>query len=147
MAGLASALRWYVDGFSERSNIKIDLVIPEEFGRLSHEMEIAIFRMVQECLTNIHRHSGGSSAAIRVLEQDHRILVEVQDQGKGIPLQKQLELSSSGRTGVGFRGMRERLRQLGGTLEIRSEGAGTAVTAVLPLLGSPNADSAKPDVA
>jgi signal transduction histidine kinase len=147
VAGLASALRWYVDGFSERSNIKIDLVIPEEFGRLSHEMEIAIFRMVQECLTNIHRHSGGSSAAIRVLEQDHRILVEVQDQGKGIPLQKQLELSSSGRTGVGFRGMRERLRQLGGTLEIRSEGAGTAVTAVLPLLGSPNADSAKPDVA
>jgi signal transduction histidine kinase len=132
-AGLASALRWYVDGFSERSKIKVDLDIPKEFGRLSDEMEIAIFRMVQECLTNIHRHSGGTSAAIRVLEEDHRVLVEVRDQGKGIPLEKQLELSSSGRTGVGFRGMRERLRRLGGNLDIRSDSAGTAVTATLPL--------------
>jgi signal transduction histidine kinase len=133
VAGLASALRWYVDGFSERSKIKVALEIPEEFGRLSDEMEIAIFRMVQECLTNIHRHSGGSSAAIRVYEENHRLLVEVQDQGKGISVEKQLELSSSGRTGVGFRGMRERLRQLGGTLEIRSDSAGTAVSAILPL--------------
>jgi len=133
VAGLASALRWYVDGFSERSKITVALEIPEEFGRLSDEMEIAIFRMIQECLTNIHRHSGGSSAAIRVCEENHRLLVEVQDQGKGIPLEKQLELNSSARTGVGFRGMRERLRQLGGTLEIRSDNAGTAVSAILPL--------------
>jgi signal transduction histidine kinase len=139
VAGLASALRWYVDGFSERSKIKIDLQIPEPFRRLSDEMELAIFRMVQECLTNIHRHSGGSSAAIRVHEEDHRIVVEVQDGGKGIPLEKQLELSSSGRTGVGFRGMRERLRQLGGTLEIRSDNTGTAVTAILPLADSMSA--------
>jgi signal transduction histidine kinase len=132
-AGLASALRWYVDGFSERSKVKVDLSIPGEFGRLSDEMEIAIFRMVQECLTNIHRHSGGAFAMIRVHEEDHRILVEVRDEGKGISLEKQHELNSSGRTGVGFRGMRERLRQLGGTLEIRSDGAGTAVTAILPL--------------
>src|SRR5580704_8325943 len=132
-AGLASALRWYVDGFSERSQIKVDLRIPEQFGRLSDEMEIAIFRMVQECLTNIHRHSGGTTAAIRVHEEDHHLLVEVQDKGKGIPPEKQLELSSSGRTGVGFRGMRERLRQLGGALEIQSNGAGTKVTATLPL--------------
>jgi two-component system NarL family sensor kinase len=132
-AGLTSALRWYVDGFSERSKVKVDLSIPEEFGRLSDEMEIAIFRMVQECLTNIHRHSGGSSAMIRVHEEDHRILVQVRDQGKGIPLEKQLELRSSGRTGVGFRGMRERIRQLGGTLAIQSDGAGTAVTATVPL--------------
>jgi signal transduction histidine kinase len=132
-AGLVSALRWYVDGFSERSKIKIDIDIPEEFGRLSDEMEIAIFRMVQECLTNIHRHSGGTSGVIRVHQEDRRIVVEVQDQGKGIPPEKQRELSSSGRTGVGFRGMRERLRQLGGTLEIRSDGSGTTVTATLPL--------------
>jgi signal transduction histidine kinase len=135
-AGLASALRWYVDGFSERSKIKVDVDIPREFGRLSDEMEIAIFRMVQECLTNIHRHAGGSSAAIRVREEGHRVLVEIQDQGKGIPQDKQLELTSSGRTGVGFRGMRERLRQLGGVLEIRSSSAGTAVTAMLPLQDS-----------
>ncbi len=146
-AGLASALRWYVDGFSERSQIKVDLRIPEEFGRLSDEMEIAIFRMVQECLTNIHRHSGGTFAAIRVREEDHRVLVEVQDQGKGIPLEKQLELNSSSRIGVGFRGMRERLRQLDGTLDIRSDGAGTTVTATLPLRETATAKGAASDVA
>ena len=146
VAGLASALRWYVDGFSERSKIRVDVEIPEEFGRLSDEMEIAIFRMVQECLTNIHRHSGGTSAAIRVYEENHRVLIEVQDQGKGIPLEKQLELSSSGRTGVGFRGMRERLRQLVGTLEIRSDGAGTVVSATLPLR-NPAPQEAKSELA
>jgi len=132
-AGLASALRWYVDGFSERSKIKVDLEIPVQFGRLSDELEIAIFRMVQECLTNIHRHSGGSSAAIRVLQADHEIRVEVQDQGKGMSLEKLMELNSSGQSGVGFRGMRERMRQLGGSLEIRSDTTGTAVRATLPL--------------
>lgn len=146
-AGLASALRWYVDGFSERSQIKVELRIPEQFRRLSNEMEIAIFRMVQECLTNIHRHSGGNSAAIRVREENHRIVVEVQDAGKGIPLEKQLELTSSGRIGVGFRGMRERVRQLGGTLEIRSDNAGTAVTATLPLAESTSAQVEKSEVA
>jgi signal transduction histidine kinase len=133
VAGLASALRWYVDGFSERSKIKVDVDIPQELGRLSDEMEIAIFRMVQECLTNIHRHSGSSAAAILVREEEDRILVKVHDRGKGIPPEKQLELDSAGRTGVGFRGMRERLRQLGGRLEIRSDNTGTAVTATIPL--------------
>jgi signal transduction histidine kinase len=142
-AGLASALRWYVDGFSERSKIKVEVDIPKEFGRLSDEMEIAIFRMVQECLTNIHRHSGGSSATIRVHEEDHHLRVEIQDQGKGIPLEKQAQLSSSTRTGVGFRGMRERLRQLGGVLEIRSDSTGTAVTATLPLRDSANSGTRK----
>ena len=132
-AGLVSAIRWYVDGFSERSKIQVSLDIPEEFGRLSDEMEIAIFRMVQECLTNIHRHSGGAAATIRMREEDDRLLIEVRDQGRGISLEKQFELSSSGRTGVGFRGMRERLRQLGGTLNIQSDGGGTVVTAVMPL--------------
>ncbi len=140
-AGLASALRWYVDGFSERSKIKVDLDIPAEFGRLSDGMEIALFRMVQECLTNIHRHSGGDVAAIQVREEDRGILVEVKDNGKGIPLDKQLELTSSGKTGVGFRGMRERLRQLGGTLEIRSQGTGTTVIATLPHRDSSEAKS------
>ncbi len=147
VAGLASALRWYVDGFSERSKIRVDLDVPDEFRRLSDEMEIAIFRMIQECLTNIHRHSGGAAAAIRVHEEDRRVLVEVQDTGKGITLEKQLELSSSGRTGVGFRGMRERLRQLGGTLDIRSDGGGTVVIATLPLVESKAARSASEEIA
>ena len=135
-AGLASALRWYVEGFSERSRIQCHLEIPEQLRRLSPEMEIAIFRMVQECLTNIHRHSGGNCATVCVREQDCAISVTVEDQGKGIPEQKQIDISTSGRTGVGFRGMRERLRQLGGTLEIHSDGAGTKVSAELPLLPS-----------
>jgi signal transduction histidine kinase len=141
-AGLASAIRWYVDGFSERSKIRVDLDIPEHFDRFSDEMEIAIFRMIQECLTNIHRHAGGTSAAIHMNERDHQIFIEVRDQGKGIPLEKQLELSSSGQSGVGFRGMRERLRQLGGTLDIRSDGSGTAVSAALPLHLSKASDQA-----
>jgi signal transduction histidine kinase len=148
-AGLASALRWYVDGFSERSKIKVELEIPSELSRMSDEMEIAVFRMVQECLTNIHRHSGSKTAIIRVHErkheEDHKILIEVQDHGKGISRERQLELSSFSRTGVGFRGMRERLRQLGGALEIQSIGLGTTIRATLPL-DAPATDGAQPRV-
>jgi signal transduction histidine kinase len=133
LAGLASALRWYADGFSERSKIRVEVEIPEAFRRLSGEMEIAIFRMVQECLTNIHRHSGSDSAQIIVRQEQDHILVQVADTGKGIPLEKQSELASSSRTGIGFRGMRERLRQLGGELDIRSDNQGTVVAATLPL--------------
>jgi PAS domain S-box-containing protein len=131
IAGLASALRWYADGFSERSNIKVDLEIPRDFGRLPDELEIAMFRIVQECLTNIHRHSGSTTATIRLHQEGNRLAVQVQDSGKGIPLEKQHELIESGRGGVGFAGMRERLRHLGGTLEIQSDGSGTVVSATL----------------
>jgi two-component system, NarL family, sensor kinase len=131
MTGLASALQWYVDGFSERSKIKVDLEVPSDFGRLPNDTELAIFRIVQECLTNIHRHSGSATATITIRHQGGRLIVEIQDHGKGIPKEKQRELTVSGRTGVGFGGMRERLRQLGGTLEIHSDGNGTAVRAIL----------------
>lgn len=128
LAGLVSALRWYVDGFSERSKIKVDLEIPADFGRLPSEMEIAIFRIVQECLTNIHRHSGSTVASIRLRKDGHDVTVQIRDQGKGIPEAKQRELTASG---LGFGGMRERVRQLGGTLEIRSDADGTVVSAIL----------------
>ncbi len=131
VAGLASALRWYVDGFSERSNIKVDLEIPSNFGRLPDEVEIAVFRIVQECLTNIHRHSGSATAAIRLRQESDNLIVLVQDRGKGIPREKQHDLIEAGGGGVGFAGMRERLRRLGGTLEIQSDGSGTEVIAVL----------------
>jgi PAS domain S-box-containing protein len=130
LAGLASALHWYVDGFSERSQIKVNLEIPADLGRLPSDMEIAIFRIVQECLTNIHRHSGSSTAAIRVYQEKERVIVQVEDRGKGIPAEKRRELEA-GRGGVGFGGMRERVRQLGGTLEIRSQGSGTLVSVTL----------------
>jgi signal transduction histidine kinase len=135
-AGLSSALTWYIRGFAERSKIDIDLRIPEDFGRLSRDLETAIFRMVQECLTNIHRHSESSVARILIAHSDGHVRVEVEDKGKGIPPQKRSEIISSptATPGVGIRGMRERLRQLGGTLDIRSdgEGKGTIVTARLP---------------
>src|ERR1700727_2326992 len=112
-AGLSSALRWYVDGFARRSQIKVDLDMSEEFGRLPREMETAIFRVVQECLTNIPRHSESPVAKIYVRQKDRQVLVEIRDQGKGIPAEKQEEMASHGTPGVGMRGMRERLRQLG----------------------------------
>lgn len=133
IAGLASALRWYVDGFSERSGIKVDVEVPSDFGRLPDEVEIAIFRIVQECLTNIHRHSGSTTAAIRLHQEGNRLTVEVQDRGKGISAEKQHELIELGRGGVGFAGMRERLRLLGGTLEIKSDESGTMVSAILKM--------------
>lgn len=132
-AGLASALRWYVDGFSQRSQIKVDLDLPEDFARLPGEMETAIFRVVQECLTNIHRHSESPVAKIVLRERHEEIVVEIGDRGKGISEEKLQVLASSGTPGVGVRGMRERLRQLGGTLEIKSTSSGTVVSVRLPL--------------
>jgi signal transduction histidine kinase len=133
-AGLASALRWYIQGFTERSKIHVDLDLADDFTRLPRDVETAIFRLVQECLTNVHRHSGSAVAKIRVVRSAEEVRIEVQDQGKGIPVERQSELSSGGVSGVGIRGMRERLRQLGGSLEIGSEGAGlgTRVVARLP---------------
>jgi len=129
IAGLVSALRWYVDGCSERSKIKVDLDIPSDFGRLPDDVEIAIFRIVQECLTNIHRHSGSATATIAVYRENDFLTVQVRDEGKGIPRDKQRDLFESGRAGIGFGGMGERLRQLDGSLEIQSEGRGTTVIA------------------
>ena len=132
-AGLASALQWYVEGYSERSKIDAKLDMPKEFAGLSKEMELCIFRVVQECLTNIHRHAGSPTANIRITRNEACLTVEIEDAGKGIPLEKESAFVSSAHTGVGLRGMRERLRQLGGTLQIQSNGHGTRVTAVLPV--------------
>jgi signal transduction histidine kinase len=131
--GLASALRWYVGGFSQRSNIKVDLDMAEDFARLPAEMETAVFRVVQECLTNIHRHSGSPVARIRVRERDGHCQVDIEDKGKGIPQKKLEEMASAGTPGVGIRGMQERIRQLGGTMEISSDSSGTVVTVRLPV--------------
>ena len=139
--GLPSALRWYTDGFAQRSNIQTTLDIPQQFQRMSPEMEIAIFRMVQECLTNIHRHSGSPSCSIKIVRDADRLRIEVKDSGRGIPKSKQLTLVSSG--GVGLRGMQERIRQLGGTLEIESSPNGTVIAATLPVLRDINLSMSK----
>jgi len=137
--GLASALRWYVGGFSQRSDIKVDLDMAEDFVRLPAEMETAVFRVVQECLTNIHRHSGSPVARIRVRERDRHCQVEIEDKGKGIPQKKLEEMASAGTPGVGIRGMQERIRQLGGTMEVSSGPSGTVVTVRLPVGELPEA--------
>src|ERR1700747_827444 len=132
-AGLASALRWYIRGFTERSGIKVDLELPEDFDRLPRDMETAIFRLVQECLTNIHRHSESPTAAIGINHSNGEVRIEVQDRGQGIAPDKKLELLSAGTPGVGIRGMRERLRQLGGAMEINSDGNGRGTRVVVRL--------------
>jgi PAS domain S-box-containing protein len=131
--GLESALQWYIDGFSERSKINVDLQLPEDFGRLPRNLEITLFRVVQECLTNIHRHSGSSTASIRVARLQNEVRLEVRDAGKGIPKETQATLASGRLSGVGLRGMHERLRQMGGQLDVQSNGTGTLILATLPI--------------
>ena len=131
--GLASGLRSYLEGFTERSKISVDLELPEDLGRLQQDSETAIFRIVQECLTNIHRHSESPVARIRIRRTDSEVSLEVEDRGKGIPPEKRQAMDSGGTAGVGIRGMRERLRQLGGSLEINSNDTGTVVVARLPV--------------
>jgi PAS domain S-box-containing protein len=131
--GLQSALQWYIEGFSERSKISVDLQLPEDFGRLPRNLEITLFRVVQECLTNIHRHSGSSTASIRVARLQNEVRLEVRDAGRGMPLETQTSLASGKLSGVGLRGMQERLRQMGGQLDVQSNGTGTLVVATLPI--------------
>ena len=140
-AGLSSALRWYVDGFSQRSGIRVDLDMPDNFERLPVELETAIFRVVQECLTNIHRHSGSPTAKIRLRQRDHEAVVDIEDKGRGIPPHKLEQMAAAGAPGVGVRGMQERLRQLGGKLDIESNSGGTRVKVRLPLPETPPNES------
>jgi signal transduction histidine kinase len=142
-AGLPSALQWYVDGFSERSNITVTLKITDDFGRMPDELEIAIFRVVQECLTNIHRHSGSRTAEVSLSQDSDHVKLEVRDEGKGLPLEKKLALTSSGMMGVGLRGMRERITQLNGAIEISSAEEGTVVRAIIPLAHRDDRESAQ----
>ncbi len=131
--GLESAIRWYVEGFSERSKIEVALELQKTGERLPRELELVLFRVVQEALTNVHRHSGSLTAAVRLAQAGNRVSVEIADRGKGIPIEKQHDLTSA-KAGVGVRGMEERVRQFGGTLEIASSEQGTTVTASLPIV-------------
>jgi PAS domain S-box-containing protein len=140
--GISSALNWYVQGLAERSSLQIDLRVAENFGRLPSEMELVIFRLVQECLTNIHRHSGSKTAQIRLEREESNVYVEVKDQGNGISPERLAEIQSRG-TGVGIRGMRERVRHFLGDLVIESNGFGTKVYATLPLNPQPLRDQPK----
>ncbi len=132
--GLRSAIPWYLEGFSKRSGIQIKLDITPDFERLSRDSELALFRILQESLTNVHRHSGSKTAEIRLSRTQEAVFLEVIDQGKGMPVEALSQTQSdSGAFGVGLRGMTERMRQLEGDLEITSSNAGTKVRATLPV--------------
>jgi two-component system NarL family sensor kinase len=131
--GLRSALSWYVQGLGERSGLAIDLSVTEELGRLPADMELAIFRLVQESLTNVHRHSASKTARIRISRDGGGVRVEVRDEGQGIPASRLAEIQTRG-SGLGIRGLRERLRRFNGELKIESNSSGTSVVATIPLL-------------
>jgi signal transduction histidine kinase len=133
--GLTSAIPWYLEGFSTRSGIKTTFHATKDFGRLSRDAELVLFRVLQESLTNVQRHSGSPTADISISHTPNAVTMQVRDRGKGMPGQI-LEQSSQdwmGSLGVGLRGMSERLRQLGGTLQISSTECGTEVRATVPL--------------
>ena len=130
-AGLRSALQWYVGGFTERSGIRVELDIDAKLPRLSQETETAVFRVIQECLTNIHRHSGSASADIRIEYSVPTMRVEIRDAGRGVA-QFDARKKLPTRVGVGVQGMQERVRQLHGTFEIQSGARGTTVMVTLP---------------
>jgi signal transduction histidine kinase len=135
--GLLSALRWYAGGFAERSGINVDLELPESFERLPLDTETVLFRIVQESLTNIHRHAGSETARIRLRRDAETLVLEIEDRGHGIPNASLKHITSGGSgVGVGIAGMSERVEQLGGRLEVTSSDHGTTGTTVrvwLPL--------------
>ncbi len=140
--GLHSALSWYVQGLVDRSGLDVRLEIPEDFGRLPGEMELVIFRLVQECLTNIHRHAESKTASIRMNCEATQITIDIQDQGKGMSAERLAEIQA-GNSGMGIRGMRERLSQFDGTVTIQSNGCGTRVLAIIPVPRSNAANEEK----
>lgn len=134
-SGFSSAAKWYAEGFAKRSGLDLKIEIAEPAARLPREMEIALFRVLQESLANIHRHSQSNSAEIRFEAQREQVTLTVRDHGTGISKEVIDRFRSSGTSGVGLAGMRERIRELGGTFQVESSDAGTCVQVVVPLAG------------
>jgi signal transduction histidine kinase len=144
-AGFASAARWFVEGFSKRSNIKVQCDIPQPIERFSKEYELALFRVLQESLTNVHRHSGASRATIRLTIDQGGVGLQVSDNGTGIEQTKLAQVHDPGRQlGVGVAGMRERVHQLGGRFELQSSKTGTQVSVALPIVSTIASQMAAP---
>ena len=138
--GLSRAVQWYMQGLTERTDLEIDLSICKNFGRLPADMELAVFRIVQESLTNIHRHSGSRTATIRLSRNCDSVLLEIQDYGKGISREKLAAIKAQ-RTGVGIAGMRERVRHFNGVMDIQSNGTGATVSVAFPVAMIPASGS------
>jgi PAS domain S-box-containing protein len=134
--GLSQAIHWYMQGLKERSDLEIELSVPENFGRLPADLELTIFRIVQEGLTNIHRHSGSKTATIRLSRSADSVLLRIEDHGKGISPEKLVAIRAQ-RTGVGITGMRERVRHLKGVMDIQSNGTGATISVTFPVPATP----------
>jgi signal transduction histidine kinase len=131
--GFASAARWYVEGFARRSGIQTTLDMPEDLGRLPSSLELALFRVLQESLTNVHRHSTSNRADVSLKLAENMVVLRVRDYGKGIPADVLARFRrNNAHGGVGLAGMRERIHELGGQLEMESDSKGTQVVATLP---------------
>jgi PAS domain S-box-containing protein len=131
--GLASAVQWYIDGFTRRSNIRVNLDFAPQVPRMKHELEITFFRILQEALTNVHRHSGSKVATVRFVLNHDGVTLEVEDSGRRIDRTSGVSSGEVvGTLGVGIRGMQERVRQLGGQFEVDSNTGGTTIRATLP---------------
>ena len=139
--GLASALRSYAHGFNQRTGIHVEIIVPLDFGRLSSDMETTLFRVVQEGLANVHKHSGSPLAVVRLERDPHEVRLVLQDSGRGLPTELFNEDHGFVRFGIGITGMRERAEQLGGRLELTSNDIGAKLTVILPLVHCDEEDS------
>jgi signal transduction histidine kinase len=136
-SGFASAARWFVDGFAKRSGIDVTCTVPPQLERPPAHCELVLFRVLQESLTNVHRHSGASTASVLLVHDDDHLTLEISDNGGGIPQDRLARLrESADHSGVGLAGMRERVRELGGEFEIRSDQRGTTISVRVPLASS-----------
>jgi signal transduction histidine kinase len=132
--GFACAAEWYIEGFAKRSGVNVSMDIAPTPERMPMNIEIALFRVLQESLTNVHRHSGASEVSVRFQRLPDKIILEIKDRGRGIPAERLDRLrQNSAETGVGLAGMRERLHELDGKLEIESDSRGTSLRAIVPL--------------
>jgi signal transduction histidine kinase len=140
-AGIASAARWFAEGFAQRSGIDVHCDIPETMERPSRDCELILFRILQESLTNVHRHSGASAATISLRREDQALELEIADNGKGIAAERLHRFqNSTSNSGVGIAGMQERVRQLGGQFELRSSTNGTTVHVSVPTTNATNSE-------
>ena len=133
-AGLASAAQWYMGGFGQRSGLDVSFEAADDLDRLPDAIELVLFRALQEALTNVHRHSGASSVDVRILRDAEQVMLEVKDNGRGIPNELLLSLNDGGSAaGVGLTGMRERVRELGGALRLESDSTGSLLRISIPV--------------
>ena len=130
--GFLSAARWYVDEYGKRSQIRVSLMVDEPVERLPREIEIALFRVLQEALTNVYRHAAAKSVDVRIVCRSGRVLLSVRDDGRGIPEEVLAKFRAGAAPGIGLAGMRERMAEFGGVVRVDASNRGSVVEAAIP---------------